>query len=98
MREAACTPDRNKTMGFLQKVYARGAAVEHERLRRAYREVFSGAAGQIVLEDLCAVLRQVRWPDKSPGDMADARAFRDGQRSVALRLAAMLDGDATPAS
>ena len=59
-------------------------------LRQAYRSVFSSEAGLAVLEDLCACLERVRQPCRDHGGMADERAFHDGERSVALRILAML--------
>lgn len=64
---------------------------DYEDLKKAYQGVFASAAGRAVLEDLCAPLRQVRGPTKEYANIADARAFNDGQRSMALRILAMLE-------
>lgn len=59
-------------------------------LKQTYRSVFSSEAGLVVLEDLCACLERVRPPCREHGNMADARAFHDGECSVALRILVML--------
>ena len=69
----------------------RNPNTSHATLRKAYGEVFNCPAGQMVLADICTVLNKVQWPDKNIADIADSRAFTDGQRSVALRISAMLE-------
>lgn len=64
--------------------------LNHKNLKQAYWSVFSSEAGLTVLEDLCACLERVRQPGRDHADMADERAFHDGERSVALRILAML--------
>lgn len=78
-------------MGILNRFTRRKQGLGHEELKQAYRSAFSSQAGQSVLDDLCSVLKQAQWPDKDCPNMPDARAFRDGQRSMALRVLAMLE-------
>lgn len=66
-------------------------SLDRATLKQTYRSVFSSEAGLAVLEDLCACLERVRPPCREHGDMADARAFHDGECSAALRILAMLD-------
>ena len=64
---------------------------ELEDLKKAYRSVFKGEAGRMVLADLCTSLKRVQNAKNGQVDMADARAFQDGERSVALRILLMLE-------
>ncbi|WP_022729769.1 hypothetical protein [Fodinicurvata sediminis] len=59
------------------------------RLRRAYKRVFAGNDGALVLGDLCEqgnLNAQVHMP----GDPQET-AFRDGQRRMALRILGFLN-------
>lgn len=58
-----------------------------KRLARCYREVFGSDAGKIVLADLskyCHVMKSTYGEDSHT-------AFREGQRSVALRILQILE-------
>lgn len=78
-------------MQFLEMMTRRRESKNHGALVKAYQSVFAGEAGRLVLDDICAVLRQVQWPDGEYSDAADVRAFLDGQKSLALRVLAMLE-------
>lgn len=78
-------------MRFLQRLMSKHDRREPDKLRQAYRSIFNSGAGNLVLEDLCAVLKQVRGPDRTGESAVDARAFMDGQKSVALRVLAMIE-------
>ena len=62
-------------------------------LKQAYRHVFTSERGQLVLMDLCSCLMQVHRAEKGAAYMADARAFEDGRRSVAIRIVTMLEDE-----
>lgn len=62
-----------------------------ETLKKAYQSVFSTPAGRLVLEDICTSLRLVQNPKSDHAGMADERAFRAGEQSVALRILRMLE-------
>lgn len=79
-------------MQLLELMMRRREAKEHAVLAKAYQSVFSDETGRLVLDDICSVLKQVHWPDGEYSDAADVRAFLDGQKSLALRVLAMLEG------
>lgn len=81
-----------KNTPILQRLFRPGRALERQALQKAYRSVFSGAAGQLVLDDLCAGFKLSHSPGKGEGNMADVRAFQDGRDDVLLHILKMLEG------
>ncbi|MDL2272236.1 hypothetical protein LJC23_04300 [Desulfovibrio sp. OttesenSCG-928-I05] len=64
--------------------------LDHDALRHAYRTVFGSIQGKLVLADITTPLRKVPAMNHSLAGIADARAFHDGQRALALRIVRML--------
>lgn len=81
----------SEVMDILNNRSRRFRDVDHESLKKAYQSVFSSPAGRLVLEDLCTSFTLVQNPEKTHANVADARAFNDGKRSVAIRCLNMLE-------
>ena len=63
-------------------VFNTRGVVDKADIRAAYRGVFAGPAGRMVLEDITTSLKRVPLP----GLNAEERAFHDGERALALRI------------
>lgn len=66
-------------------------SVDRQDLKAAYRKVFSGPLGELVLEDICAGFKQAAKNTRDAAAMADARAFQDGREEVMLHIIRMLE-------
>ena len=86
------TPDSRNPLTRLRVLLRPARNIDREALKAAYRRVFSGPAGQRVLEDICAGFKHNPVPGERL-DMRDARAFQDGKEEVMRHILRMLDDE-----
>lgn len=62
-----------------------------ETLKKVYRRVFGSDDGQVVLRDLITSIKLVQNAHTGQANVADVRAYMDGQRAFALQIITMLE-------